>query len=120
TNLYGYVLNDPVNLIDPNGMLPPAVWTGAVGGVVGAVAGFRNSSSCSAGGRALDTLLGAGTGFAGGFLAGVGASAAGFAPNFFTLVGGTAAGAGPSLLSNYIPSGDQLLGNSCRPNPECK
>ena len=28
-NLYGYVLNDPLNLIDPNGKIVPALLAGA-------------------------------------------------------------------------------------------
>lgn len=36
TNLYGYVLQDPINSMDPNGMLPPYE-TGHVGGKVAAI-----------------------------------------------------------------------------------
>jgi len=42
TNLYGYVQNDPVNLVDPNGLNPTvggAVIGGAIGGPPGAAVG---------------------------------------------------------------------------------
>ena len=42
SNLYGYVLNDPVNFVDPDGLSPTAAGAiagGAVGGPPGAVAG---------------------------------------------------------------------------------
>jgi RHS repeat-associated protein len=35
TNLYGYVLNDPINLTDPSGLLSGDQWSGIFGGAVG-------------------------------------------------------------------------------------
>ncbi len=40
TNLYGYVLNDPVNLVDPEGQAPVVpIVTAAVGAIVGGISG---------------------------------------------------------------------------------
>jgi len=65
SNLYGYVLGDPVNLIDPEGTLPVFIFTGVVGAVVGAV-----SSGISSGGDigaiARGALIGGVTGTLGG------------------------------------------------------
>lgn len=110
TNLYGYVVDDPVNRIDPSGELPPPVWTG-IGG--GAYSGARNSSSCTSAGRAADTLIGASTGFAAGFIAGTGVGAGTFLGYVAGVLGGTAAGAGPAFIDLNGPNGDQLLGNKC-------
>ncbi len=115
TNLYGYVLNDPVNLIDPEGTVPLAVWpvwTGVVGGVVGIGSGVYNSSSCSAAGVAIDAVLGGVIGFAGGFLAGVGGAQT-VIGKIGAVVGGTIAGGGAALVGLNIPSGDAMLGRSC-------
>jgi RHS repeat-associated protein len=57
TNLYGYVLNDPINLTDPNGMLAPQI----VGAIVGLFAGGLNAHFT--GGDVLTSaLVGAGAG----------------------------------------------------------
>lgn len=45
TNLYGYVLGDPINLVDPNGEAAWAVAGAIVGGVVGGVSAVYNTVS---------------------------------------------------------------------------
>jgi len=45
TNLYGYVLGDPINLVDPNGQAAWAVAGAIVGGVVGGVSAVYNTVS---------------------------------------------------------------------------
>lgn len=55
TNLYGYVFNDPINLIDPSGN---CVWCAgaAIGAVIGGVSGYLNT------GTVQGALIGAGSG----------------------------------------------------------
>jgi RHS repeat-associated protein len=64
-NLYGYVLGDPVNLVDPNGKNPAAI----VGAIIGAIAGAAGSAA--AGGGYGDMAQGAILGGVAGGLAGL-------------------------------------------------
>lgn len=111
-NLYGYVLQDPVNLIDPKGTNPllyvPIV-TGTVGAIIGGFSGAILSDSDTFSGIASDALSGAVTGGMGGFFAVAGAIAPG---GIFTTIGGLAIDAGINALglSNII-NGDS---NSCK------
>lgn len=122
-NLYGYVLNDPVNLIDPKGEAwIPSIALGGVGLVVGTFTGFRNSKSCSKLGIALDTLMGAGVGTAFGALAGLGVTVVpgvaggtvtGIGSQLAGMLGGVGMGVGSAAIDLYGPSGDDLIGGSC-------
>jgi len=71
TNLYGYVLGDPINLIDPTGEF------GVAGAVVGAVVNAVSTyaSGGSAGDVARAAVVGAATGFVTGGLSGAAGSA---------------------------------------------
>ena len=94
SNLYGYVLGDPVNLIDPSGEFGiPGAWAG---GLVGFGMSFYDPCSGglqmpTPGDLALNTLAGAAGGFMGGFFANSSTMAA--------AAGGLGAGALSSLMS---------------------
>lgn len=49
TNLYGYVLADPINLIDPSGNIPLPLVLGLIGGGVGALANLAGQLLASGG-----------------------------------------------------------------------
>jgi RHS repeat-associated protein len=49
TNLYGYVLNDPINLVDPDGRIVVNLIGGAIGAVVGAGIAVATGESALAG-----------------------------------------------------------------------
>ena len=72
TNLYGYVINDPVNWVDPNGEVPVPVVTGVVGAVIGDIAGMAS-------GGVSGMVTGMVSGFVGGALGGFGAGSVSFA-----------------------------------------
>lgn len=121
-NLYGYVLNNPANFVDPNGTNPLLipVATGLVGGFVGGVAGYNLSSSNTTAGRWGDAFIGAGVGAAGGFFAGVGAVGAiigtttGAVASGAQVLGGLAIDAGINAwgLGNLINGGNNPT-NAC-------
>lgn len=75
SNLYGYVLQDPINFVDPSGLLVPAVTIGA-GALAGGIVGGLTGGVCEAinGGDWRDIrdaiLFGAVTGAAAGAIAG--------------------------------------------------
>lgn len=89
SNLYGYVKQNPISYIDPNGMCPTCIFGAAVGGVIGGIANgvAAYSSGASTAQIATSVLIGAGTGALAGGLAG--------ATGFFGGVG--LAGAGAAL-----------------------
>jgi len=68
TNLYGYVLNDPINLIDPEGTIILNTGAAAVGGFIGGLVGGINAAI--SGGSFGDIAMGAFGGAASGALAG--------------------------------------------------
>ena len=110
TNLYGYVLSDPVNFADPSGLIHPAVFTGGVGAVVGAWAGYRNSKAKSQCGRLADAGLGALAGAAAGALAAAGVGGSSLSGAIGGALGGLGAGAGFSAMDYFGPSGAELCG----------
>lgn len=123
TNLYGYSFVDPVNFVDPEGRVAAWIATGTVGAVVGGIGAYANSTSCSAGGKALDVVIGATMGFAGGAIPGFGfgsGSSLSFGRSLASMLGGFMVGMGSSFSDVNLPSGDSILGNSCNPTPESK
>lgn len=98
TNLYGYVLTDPVNLIDITGNVPVLPIIGAViGGISNAVYNYESYSS----GRI------SGSNYASSIIAGIGTGAlSGFGSGF---ISGTIMGAATSAVNTAI---NQLLDGS--------
>lgn len=109
-NLYGYVLNDPVNITDPSGLIHPAVATGAVGAAVGFGAAFMNSKAKTKCGFAVDLALGTLSGAAAGALAAVGAGGTSMAGAVAGGFGGLGSGAGFFAIDLFGPSGDDFCG----------
>lgn len=70
TNLYGYVFNDPTNLVDPDGRLPVIVVAPVAGGLVGGIVGGVSAGMTGGGWNGVRT--GFATGFIGGATAGLG------------------------------------------------
>ena len=69
TNLYGYVLNDPVNFVDPEGLNPGAFAGAVAGAVAGGATGF--ATSLATGGSFNDSLKSLAVGALGGAAAGL-------------------------------------------------
>ena len=95
TNLYGYVGQDPVNLIDPSGLfvqfIVPAV-SGLIGGISTAV-GYTNNQRSKGNSVSTGQILGAGAaGFTAGFVGPLAASAAGFGLILSALTGAAVSG----------------------------
>ena len=64
TNLYGYVLGDPVNFVDPEGLWVPQVIGAVIGGGYAAYQNWDNSSGWNLAGKiVMGTLTGAWGGF---------------------------------------------------------
>ena len=70
TNIYGYVLSDPINLIDPNGKVPLFVAAPLIGAAWGGVVGVIGAAST--GGSWADIRSADATGAIGGSAAGLG------------------------------------------------
>lgn len=107
-NLYGYVLQDPVNLTDPTGNCPQCIAVGvgaATGGFIGGIGGAINSPpgfKCTLAGAAAGAIGGA----LGGAVMGLSAGA--------TTVGGALGGIGFDLGSAVF---GQYFGLNCDPEP---
>jgi len=103
TNLYGYVVNDPVNFVDSNGLCPwcvSAAIGAAIGGVSGVVGALATGSSL--GDVITAGLVGAGTGAVSGLL---GPAA---------LLGQIGRGAAFGGIGNLIGQGVGISQNPCR------
>jgi RHS repeat-associated protein len=105
-NLYAYVFNDPVNLIDPSGAILPVLLGGAVGGAVigGAIGAAMGAiKAAAAGGDWSDigssALTGAATGAVTGALAGLGAAIPGAMT--VAIAGGAVAGSGAQFALGF-------------------
>jgi len=97
TNLYGYALGDPINLIDPSGRMFNLAAAGA-GAVLGAAFGAANAA-ISGGDVLAGTLVGGATGVLAGFT--FGATFSG------QLVGGAFIGLGSDLVNQSINNRDK-------------
>ena len=110
SNLYGYVLNDPVNLVDPEGKfgILGGIVAGAIGGaIVGAIDAALNARCSAEGWRIflVDTVSGA--------LGGALAVGSGFFGALIGEVGGLGLGALTGL--NGVPDS-----NPCNDTPLCE
>jgi RHS repeat-associated protein len=98
TNLYGYVLNDPINLVDPNGLygIPGAAVGGVVGGIVGGLgAAIGGASPLGIAAGAAAGLAGGAAGGALGITPGLGASIGAFTG----ALGNAASGGNPGAIA---------------------
>ncbi len=100
-NVYGYVLNDPVNLLDPSGQGPTGTAIGAgIGGALGAGVGATVGAGIAAG----IAGLGLGTGPAAPAVAGVGIAAGATVATGITLITAAAgAAAGDAIEDTWFP-----------------
>ncbi len=110
TNLYGYVINDPVNFADPDGQVPVPLITGGIGAVIGGVSGAVNDGFSG-------FITGVASGFATGALGGFGAGSVSFASGILRALGsrvnisaGRAIGGASlgSLIGGFFGVGDAL------------
>lgn len=63
-NLYGYVMQDPVNMVDPTGNCPPCFWGAVVGGTASGLTAYASNV------RGVDLAVAIGIGAASGALSG--------------------------------------------------
>ena len=85
-NLYGYVINDPVNLTDPSGRIPP-IFLPVIGGAIAGGAGSFIGTIIGGGGVG-DAFASIPGGALCGAVAGFGFAAGGFAGALFGQLGG--------------------------------
>ncbi|NJN13091.1 MAG: RHS repeat protein [Richelia sp. RM1_1_1] len=115
-NLYGYVLNDPILLRDPEGTFPPLLAAVAVGAGIGAVVG-----GISAGLSGGSILKGIGTGAlvgGAGVLGGAGGAALAGSLGLGTTATGILGGAAAGAVSDAATQGLGIaFGDQCEFNP---
>lgn len=111
-NMFMYCNNNPINMSDPDGHLPFFVITGAVGAVLGAVAGgviaAKTGKNVWAGigiGAAGGALLGCGVGAGLGMISGFGAAAT--ASQIGAGLGAIVVGTGAAVSSVAVPSAEK-------------
>jgi len=98
-NQYDYVLNDPINLIDPNGEIPLVVIIPVVAGVIsGTFSAINEARKCNA--RGLDILRAFGNGAIGGI---VGSSVGLLTRNPY--LAGAASGLASNLVEQFLNGG---------------
>ena len=76
TNLYGYVMQDPVNFIDTSGKIAVPVAAVLVGGTISGV--INATATAFTGGSPSETVMAFGAGFLGGAVGAIGVATGGF------------------------------------------
>jgi RHS repeat-associated protein len=113
TNLYGYVVQDPINHIDITGQNPIIIGGAIVGGIIGAVSGVANGHSCTALGKFEDGVFGLATGAIFGAVAGL---TGGATTSIATIIGGLGLDTGGYAWSVY--GGRPGSGSDCGGGPK--